>query len=442
MAVRGPMDLSLMIGHVGVHQGAWRRATSRVEEIDSLSFFRDVAVLAEQGSIDALFMADSLSIEPGRLRTGGTLGRLEPLTLLSALAACTERVGLIGSISTTFSEPFNVARQLLSLDHISNGRAGWNVVTSYVGEENFSKQELPSHAERYARAAEYLDVVTRLWDSWSDDAVVVDRAGGMYADPDRVAAVDFSGKFFDVAGPLNLPRSPQGRPVVVQAGASEDGKNLAARYAEVVFSAHQSMVDSRAFYQDLKRRVRAAGRDPGQLKVLAAAIPIIGATEQEALGLREELGSYLDLEVGLGRLVKALGGADLSGLELDDTIPPELLPPVESVQGLQTIYATLRQLALEEHKTIRQLIAIESGSLSHWSPIGSPEQIADQLAERYLDGCCDGFNVNPAYMPECLDLFVDGVIPELRRRGLAKTGYQGHTLRDHLGIQRPPSAFV
>jgi FMN-dependent oxidoreductase (nitrilotriacetate monooxygenase family) len=426
------MHLCMFIGSSGNHQGAWRRPGSRVEEIMSLSLFSDVAGWAERGRLDAVLVADLLGLDVPRVRTD-PMGRLEPVTLLAALAARTTHLGLIGSVSTSFYEPFNMARQMASLDHISGGRAAWNIVTSATGEANFGLGGLPSQAHRYARAEEFVNVVTKLWDCWADDAVVIDRAGGTYADPDKVRRIDHVGAHFQVAGPLNVPRSPQGRPVFVQAGSSPEGMTFAARHAEVVFTAQQSLDDSRAFYQRLRGLV--TGRDPDLVKILPGVTPILGATEAEAKATAAELAELIDLDTGLVRLQKWLGGVDLTGLDLDERIPPELLPPVQRMQGRQSRYAIFKDLAGTH--PLRRLIQIEVSSSGHWTPVGSVEQVADQLAERFLAGACDGFVVIPTHLPEGVRMLVDGVVPHLQRRGLFRTDYEGPTLRDHLGLPRP-----
>lgn len=429
------MHLCMFIGSSGNHQGAWRRPDSRVEEIMSLSLFSDVAQWAERGKLDAVLVADLLALDTPRVRTD-PMGRLEPLTLLAALAARTTHLGLIGSVSTSFYEPFNMARQMASLDHISSGRAAWNIVTSAVGEANFGADDLPTQAQRYARAEEFVEVVTKLWDCWPDDAIVLDRAGGTYADPERVRRIDHAGEHFQVAGPLNVPRSPQGRPVFVQAGSSPEGMAFAARHAEVVFTAQQTLEDSRAFYHRLRDQV--SGRDPDLVKILPGVTPIIGATEAEARATAAELGDLIDLDTGLVRLQKWLGGIDLSGIDLDEPIPAELLPPVDGVQGRQSRYAIFKELA--GSRTLRRLIQIEVSSSGHWTPVGAAEQVADQMAERFLAGACDGFVVIPTHLPEGVEMLVDGVVPHLQRRGLFRTDYDGPTLRDNLGLPRPARA--
>ncbi|MCE0762415.1 NtaA/DmoA family FMN-dependent monooxygenase [Pseudonocardia kujensis] len=279
--------------------------------------------------------------------------------------------------------------------------------------------------------------MTKLWDSWSDDAIVADRAGGTYARPERVQRIDHVGLHFHVEGPLNVPRGPQGRPVLVQAGSSPDGKAFAARHAEVVFTAQQTPEDSRDFYRDLKARVAAAGRDPEKVLILPGVSPIVAPTETEARALAKELRELINVEIGLERLQKQLGGVDLSGLDLDGTIPPEILPPVETVQGRQSRYGVFKELAVTEGYSIRRLIEMEVSSSGHWVPVGAPEQIADLLIERFTGGGSDGFVLLPSYLPEGVRLLTDAVVPILRDRGLFRRDYEGATLRENLGLDRP-----
>lgn len=430
------IHLACFFGGVGQHQAAWRRPTSRAEEASALPLHADLAACAERGLFDALFVADGLYLDTARMARE-PMGLFEPITMLSAMAACTSHIGLLGSMSTTFSEPYNVARQLAALDQLSAGRAGWNIVTSSGGAENYGNEPLPSHSERYRRAGEFVDTVVALWDSWADDAILLDREGGVFADPERIHPINFTGDYFSVAGPLNIPRSPQGRPVLAQAGSSEDGRRFAASRAELVFTAQQTLADSLAFTRDLKARARAAGRDPEKLKVLPGVCPFIGSTEAEARAAVRELGELMDLDMGRMQLQQQLGGVDLTGLDLDRPIPGELLPEVTQVQGRQSRYGLFKQLATEEKLTVRELIDMEVASTGHWLTVGTPEQVADQLAERFLAGACDGYVLMPPYLPEGLELFVDHVVPLLQKRGLYRREYAGSTLREHFGLDRP-----
>lgn len=433
---REPMHIVCFFGGAGQHQAAWRRADSQVERITSLDFHADVAVCAERGKMDAIFVADGLLLDTERM-AAEPLGLFEPITMLSAMAARTEHIGLIGSVSTTFSEPYNVARQMASIDHLSGGRAAWNIVTSSGGEANFGGRALPSHGERYRRAAEFVAAVVALWDSWADDAIVADREAGIFANPTKIRRIDHAGDSFSIAGPLNIPRSPQGRPVLAQAGSSEDGKAFAATRAELIFTAQQTVESSVQFYRDVKARVQAAGRDPHQVKILPGVSPIIGATEAEAKAITRELGELVNLQIGLEQLTQQLGGVDLTGLDPDTAIRADILPDVEAVQGRQSRYAVFRELALNDKLTLRELVALEVGSTGHWSISGTPDQIADLLQERYLAGGCDGFVLMPPYFPGGLEVFVDHVVPILQQRGLYRTEYAATTLRGNLGIERP-----
>jgi FMN-dependent oxidoreductase (nitrilotriacetate monooxygenase family) len=430
------IHLACFFGGVGQHQAAWRRATSRAEEASALGLHADLAACAERGLFDALFIADGLFLDTPRMARE-PMGLFEPITMLSAMAARTSHIGLIGSVSTTFTAPYNAARQLAALDLISGGRAGWNIVTSSGGAENFGDEPLPSHAERYRRAWEFVDAVVALWNSWADDAILVDRDAGIYADPGRIQPIDFAGEYFSIAGPLNLPRSPQGQPVLAQAGSSPDGRQFAASRAELVFTAQQTLEDSVAFTSDVKARAAAAGRDPKKLKVLPGVCPFIGATEAEARAMVSELGGLMDIDMGRIQLQQQLGGVDLSELELDAPIPAEVLPDAAQVQGRQSRYGLFKQLATADKLTLRQLIELEVAATGHWLTVGTPEQVADRLAERFEAGGCDGYVVMPPYLPEGLELFVDHVIPLLQRRGLYRQEYTGSTLREHFGLDRP-----
>lgn len=430
------IHLACFFGGVGQHQAAWRRPTSRAEQASALGLHADLAACAERGLFDALFIADGLYLDTPRMARE-PMGLFEPITMLSAMAARTSHIGLIGSVSTTFSAPYNAARQLAALDLISGGRAGWNIVTSSGGAENFGDEPLPSHAERYRRAGEFVAAVVALWNSWDDDAILVDRERGVYADPERIHQINFAGEYFSIEGPLNLPRSPQGQPVLAQAGSSPDGRAFAAARAELVFTAQQTLEDLLAFTTDLKASVKAAGRDPDKVRVLPGVCPFIGSTEAEARAALGELGGLTDVEMGRRQLHQQLGGVELGELELDEPIPPELLPDVAQVQGRQSRYGVFRQLATEDKLTLRQLIDIEVAATGHWLTVGTPEQIADRLAERYEAGGCDGYVVMPPYMPEGLELFVDHVIPLLQKRGLYREEYSGTTMREHFDLDRP-----
>jgi N-acetyl-S-(2-succino)cysteine monooxygenase len=426
--------LNAFLMNAGHHDAAWRHTRTQPERITHLSYFQELARTAERGRLDSLFLADGVALW-GNARYNA-VGGFEPLTLLSALAVATQHIGLIATVSTTFNEPFHVARKFASLDHISGGRAGWNIVTSgNVAEaRNFGLEEHLEHALRYERAAEFLDVTKELWDSWLDDAPVIDRERGVYSEEGAVRPIEHRGTHFRVDGPLNVQRSPQGHPLLVQAGSSEDGKEFAARYAEAVFTAQQTLADGQTFYKDLKSRLAKYGRTPDQLKILPGICPIIGGTEAEALALEDELTGLQVPEYGLQQLSGMLG-TDLSGLPLDGPLPE--LPEEQDINGNKSRFTLVADLARRERLTIRQLIARLGGGRGHRVFAGTPEQIADQLEQWFTEGAADGFNIMPPYLPGGLDDFVDQVVPLLQDRGLFRTEYSGRTLRDHYGLERP-----
>ncbi|MFC8526886.1 NtaA/DmoA family FMN-dependent monooxygenase [Nocardia sp. NPDC057227] len=386
-----------------------------------LAHYARLARLAEAATFDLLFAADALGSD-------AELGaKPEPITLFAALAAQTEHIGLVPTVSTTFTAPFNLARQLQSLDHLSGGRAGWNAVTSAIGEHNFGDAPLPAHADRYRQGLEHVSVVTRLWDSWRDGS--------------QQGPIDHRGEFYRVAGPLPLPRSPQGRPVLFQAGSSADGQDFAARFAEGVYTAQQTLAGAQRFYRSLKAKTAAAGRDPAGLLVLPGVSTTIGGTEAEARALDAELfeaGYSAQSRIGLER---HLAGADLSGLGLDDTVPAGLLPPVHAIQGRQSRYALFRELAVEEGWTLRQLLELQQRSAGHGRAVGSPEQVAERLIEWFRQGGADGFVIMPGQGPGGVEAFTEQVVPILRRRGVFRTEYESTTLRGNLGLP-PESAYA
>ncbi|RYZ10071.1 MAG: LLM class flavin-dependent oxidoreductase [Myxococcales bacterium] len=431
----GQFHLNAFLMSVGHHEAAWRLPESDPLSNTSLSHFKNLATIAERGKLDSLFFADSpvLWNKLGR-RPGGTL---EPTVLLAALVGATSRIGLIATASTTYNEPFNLARRFASLDHLSEGRAGWNIVTTagVDAARNFNLDELPAHAERYARAAEFVEVSQKLWDSWSDDVAIADKEEGVWGDDDKLYPPRHVGKHFKVAGPLNVPRSPQGYPLLVQAGSSDDGKHLAARFAEAVFTAQQTLEDGQAFYRDLKERAAALGRDPNGIKILPGLVPVIGATEAEALEREQELERLIKPEYAKRQLAETLR-LKPEDLELDGYLPADL-PSEDAIQGAKSRYTLTVQLARRENLTVRQLIARLGGGRGHRTFAGTPEQVADAMQQWWEQGAADGFNVMPAVLPSGLEAFVDHVVPVLQRRGLFRTEYSGTTLRDHYGLARP-----
>lgn len=430
---RDQMVLSLIIGGVG---GAWTRPDSRAEDAFSIRLAHEIALEAERAALHALFVADGVTLDRNQI-ADRPYAHLEPLTMFSALAALTERIGFIATASTTYSEPYNLARQIASLDLISGGRAAWNVVTSSAGQENFGGGPLPDHTWRYGRAAEFVEVATALWESWDADAIVVDRARRVWAERDRVHPIDHVGEHFQVAGPLNLPRSPQGRPVLVQAGSSQDGKELGTRYADVIFTAQQSLRGAQAFYRDVKARVEALGRDPEHVLVLPGTSVVIGDTTHEARAIKRELDGRVDLDAGLLRLQHQLGGADLSGVGLDEVPPEHLLPDPASVNIRQSRAQVFRDLAVHEGWTLRRLIELEVSSSGHRVLVGTVGEVVDQLESWFHDDAADGFVLLPSSVPRGVHDVTRRLVPELQRRGLFRRDYEGTTLRENLGLPQP-----
>lgn len=433
------LHLNAFLMTTGHHEASWRLPESNPRANTELQHYVNLARLAERGTFDSLFLADSPALfGPVGRRPSGVI---EPLTLLTALATATENIGLIATASTSYNSPYNLARRFASLDHVSGGRAGWNVVTTATLEaaRNFGLDELPAHADRYARAAEFLEVAFKLWDSWEDDAVVADKDEGVWGDQDKIHPAAHRGRYFSVQGALNSPRSPQGYPLIVQAGSSEDGKQLAARYAEAVFTAQQTLTEAQSFYQDLKERTRRLGRDPGTIKILPGIVPVIGSTEAEALARDAELEELIVPEHAQRRLATLLR-VPVDHLDLDKPLPADI-PTEDEIEGSKSRYTLIVTLARREHLTVRQLIGRLGGGRGHRTFTGTPEQVADAIEDWYRNGAADGFNIMPAVLPSGLALFADHVVPILRHRGLFRTSYDGATLRDHYGLPRPANQY-
>jgi FMN-dependent oxidoreductase (nitrilotriacetate monooxygenase family) len=355
----------------------------------------------------------------------------------------TERIGMISTASTTYSEPFNLARQFASLDHLSNGRIGWNIVTSWLATAagNFNRTNPISHSERYVRGEEFMQVVKGLWDCWAADAVLDERAAGRFARLDRIRRLNHDGDHYKVAGPLNLPRSPQGRPVLVQAGSSEAGRDFAARHAEAIFTAQMEKPSAQEFYADIKRRVAAAGRKPEQTHILPGLSPIIGSTEVEARRIADELGELADPEVGRKRMSARFGGYDFSHLGLDQVLTPDDFPDPDSVEAARSRTEVIINIVRREKTTLRQLLAHLAGARGHHTFTGTPEQVADLMEDWFNARAADGFNIMPPILPGMLEVFIAEVVPILQKRGLFRTEYEGTTLRAHYGLADPPSQY-
>lgn len=427
------MHLGAILLGAGGHVAGWRMPGAEFGS-ENLPLLKRIVASAERGKFDFIFLADA--VNTGLDAHPGMMVRLEPLTLLAALSQCTTHIGLGATVSTTYSEPYNVARALASIDHLSGGRAAWNVVTgsSPDAAANFSRDKHPPHAERYAMAAEYLEVVKGLWDSWDDGAIVGDKQRGVFADPAKLHILDHKGRFYQVRGPLNITRPPQGYPVIMQAGASDTGRDFAAATAEVVFTAQQDVGEALAFANDLRARCVAAGRPTDAIRLLPGVNPVIGRTEQAAKAKIAELASLADPVAALKVLSDRLGH-DLSVFPLDAPVPE--LPPSGMMQGHAI---QLASIAKRKQMTLRELRDYAAVSSGHRVAYGTPEMIADDLEAWFQSGAADGFIIQVTHHPGPLDEFIDLVIPILVQRGLFRRDYTGRTLRDHLGLARPPRA--
>lgn len=424
------MHLGLLLLAAGNVVSGWRLPEAQAGS-QNFPLVKDVASTAERGKLDFIFLADALNTFPG-MHPSMVL-RLEPLTLLAALTQSTSRIGLAATASTTYTEPYNLARMLASIDHLSGGRVAWNVVTGAFAEAaaNFGTAKHPPHEERYAIAREFVEVAKGLWDSWEEDALVIDKASGRYVDAEKVHVLDHAGPFFQVKGPLNITRPPQGYPVLMQAGASDTGCDFAAAVADIVFVVQQDKNAAIAFSRRIKGLAGEKGRDPSHLKIMPGICPIVGATEAEAKAKLARLGALVDPVYAMKVLSERMGH-DLSSFPLDGAVPE--LPPSTIMQGHAI---TLAETARQRGMTLRDLRDFVGMSMGHKLLCGSPEQIADELEEWFRDGAGDGFNLLPPYFPGGLEDFVDHVIPVLQRRGLFRTEYEGSTLREHLGLPKP-----
>jgi FMN-dependent oxidoreductase (nitrilotriacetate monooxygenase family) len=427
------MKLGLSMRYLGYHDAAWRHPEVPPGGATDFKYFLNSARIAERGKFDMVFFADGIGIRaddnpPGSLARTNRNVELEPLTLLSALAAMTSHIGLVSTASTTYNEPYHIARKFASLDNISGGRAGWNVVTSWSEQEawNFSRDTHLDYDTRYDRAKEFVDVVTGLWDSWENDAFVHDKASGQFYDPSKLHVLNHRGKHFTVRGPLSPPPTPQGRPILVQAGAAEQGQEIAAANADVVYAAQVELAGAKAYYAGLKARMAKYGRAPELLKVMPAVTTIVGRTRAEAQAKFDQLQELIDPMVGLASLFSSFG--DLSGYPLDGPVPEPVNAKVRSIAY------NLWNLAQRENLTIRQFYQKKSAGSGGLLLKGSAEDVADAMEEWMAEEAADGFNLTPTHLPHGIDDFVELVVPELRRRGRFRTEYESTTLRGNLGL--------
>ncbi|MEC1611751.1 LLM class flavin-dependent oxidoreductase [Bacillus mojavensis] len=433
------IKLGVFLAGTGHHVASWRHPDAPADASMNLDYFKELARTAERGKLDMLFLADSLSIDSKS--HPNVLTRFEPFTLLSTLAQVTSRIGLTATASTTYSEPFHIARQFASLDHLSNGRAGWNVVTSSIESTalNFSGEKHLEHHLRYQRAEEFVEVVKGLWDSWEEDAFIRNKETGEFFHKEKMHELNHKGDYFSVRGPLNVSRTPQGQPVIIQAGSSGDGKALAAKTAEVIFTAQNHLESAQEFYQSIKKQAAEFGRDPEKIAIMPGIFPVIADTEEEARAKYQELQDLIIPSVGLQILQNYLGGIDLSAYPLDGPLPKL---DADASNAVKSRFKLIQEMAERDNMTIRELYKYVAGSRGHHIFVGSPEQLADKMQEWVDHKACDGFNIMPPLLPEGIELFVDKVVPILQERGVFRKEYEGTTLREHFGLEKPVNRYA
>lgn len=432
------MIIGLSLVSNGTHPAGWRLPQAKADAALDFGLWKKMARAAEAAKIHFIFLADGIAVRTAAsdidaLSYSGRIDQFEPLTLIGALSAVTERIGFIATASTTYNEPYHIARKFASLDFISGGRVGWNVVTSWSEAEakNFSRDKHLEHSIRYGRAQEFVDVVRGLWDSWEDDAFIRDKQSGQYFDPTKLHVLNHVGDDFSVRGPLNIARPPQGHPVIAQAGSSEPGQELAARTADLIYTAKRNCGDAVGFYQSVKGRFAKYGRSRDSALVMPGIMPVIGRTHEEALQKYERIQALIHPKVGLAMLARTFG--DLSGYPLDGPLPDNL--PV--LDGVTSHREPLLKMAREGNLTIRQLYMRVTGAAGHLQLCGTPESIADTMEQWFNAGACDGFNIMAPYFPDGLYEFLDQVVPVLQQRGLFHLDYRAKTLRENLGLPRP-----
>lgn len=424
------MALTTFVQTFGYHAGAWRRPESRSEEIGHLSLVRDIAQAAERAKLHAVFFADTLTVDPVRRGDNRISARYDPIVTMGALAACTDKIGLIGSLSTTFAHPFNAARHFQAIDTLSDGRAGWNIVTSITGNLNFGMPEMPDPETRYRQATEFVEVCKKLWTSWEPGAVLNDRERGVWADGTRIHDIDHVGEFFDVRGGSLLPRSPQVYPVLVQAGQSPAGVELGSSVGDAIYTAQPIKDRAVEFYAQYKARVAAKGRDPEKVKILPAIMPIVGETQAEADEIANDLASLIDLAAGRAEIESVLR-VDTRDLELDERIPAERVPSAEQIDG-----PAQRALArLAGDLTIRQMAVEMARAQGHQWVAGTPASIAERMIGWFDDRACDGFSLNCPYVPDGVERTFELLVPELQERGYFQHEYSGDTMRERMGLE-------
>ncbi|MDQ0246688.1 FMN-dependent oxidoreductase (nitrilotriacetate monooxygenase family) [Bacillus fengqiuensis] len=440
MVKKKQIKLSAYLIGSGMNVASWRHPDSQPDASIDVEYLKRLARIAERGKFDIAFVADSLAINEES--HPNILNRFDPAILITALAGATSKIGVVATVSTTYSEPYILARQFASVDHISNGRAGWNLVTTgdATGATalNFSKEAHLEHDYRYERAEEFIDVVKGLWDSWEDDAFVFDKENGVFFDSEKLHTIDHKGKFFSVRGPLNIARSKQGQPVIVQAGSSEPGQWLAARTAEVVFAHKDNIADAKAFYKHLKSKMAVFGRDPDELAILHGISPIIGETEEIARQKYDELQKLVLPYEGLKFLSGYMGNVDFTKYPLNTPASEVEFP---KVNGIQSQFKEMKRIIEEENLTVGELYTRFVGAGRRDRFVGTPKQVADELEKWFVEGAADGFMLQAPLLPGGLEDFVDFVVPILQERGLFRLDYEGDTLREHLGLSKPINRY-
>jgi FMN-dependent oxidoreductase (nitrilotriacetate monooxygenase family) len=426
-----PLILNVAVLGLGLHMGAWRYRKGDPFDYTDIDYYQEIGRIAEAGCLQAVFLADTLAVAEENFERPN-FGAMDPTIVLAAVASVTKHVGLVATASTTYNEPYNLARRISTLDHLSHGRASWNIVTTFIPDvaANFGTAELPNHDDRYERAEEFVDIVTRLWDSWEDKALVGDKATGRFADASRVHAIDHRGAHYTVRGPITLPRSPQGRPVLYQSGSSGPGRDLAARFADAVFTPQNTISAAKEFRADVRRRTKQHGRSPDDIKIIPGLLPVLGGTEAEARTRKDELdelGGHAELKKLALRV-----GVRVEDLKLDQPLPVELIKANNHFRASEGFRDAVVRLAVEEGLTVREILYQNGGG--HVQVVGTPDQVADVIETWHREGAVDGFNLMIDVLPDGLRDFVEQVIPILQRRGAFRSEYSGTTLRANLGL--------
>jgi FMN-dependent oxidoreductase (nitrilotriacetate monooxygenase family) len=426
-----PLILNAAVLGLGLHMGAWRYREGDPFDYTKMEFYQEIGRIAETGCLQAIFLADTLAVAEENFERPN-FGAMDPTIVLAAVASATKHVGLVATASTTYNEPYNLARRIATLDHLSRGRASWNIVTTFIPDvaANFGTAELPNHDDRYERAEEFVDIVTRLWDSWEDEALIGDKVTGRFADASRVHAIDHRGAHYTVRGPITLPRSPQGRPVLYQSGSSGPGRDLAARFADAVFTPQNTIAAAKEFRADVRRRTKERGRNPDDIKIIPGLLPILGGTEAEA-GARKDKLDELGGQAELKKLALRVG-LRIEDLKLDEPLPIKLIEDNDHFRASEGFRDAVIRLAVEQKLTVREILYRNGGG--HVQVVGTPEQVAAIIETWHREGAVDGFNLMIDALPDGLRDFVEQVIPILQRRGAFRREYVGTTLRSNLGL--------